>query len=168
MNKVAVDGAPIADEDGRQDFNINTNELYITFRDSTKDLVDKCYTLEKCAIIVVVWIQGERDAGFTSYADSYLSNMNAIDARLSAEGAPVHHWIMTLINTALTSVGLTAANIATVRSAQQAFASARRNVTTFDMSAYTLDAGNPAHYSGAQYELIGTAIANLIKSDVFP
>lgn len=168
LNKVTVDGAPIAQEEGRQDFNVNSNDLYITLRDSLRDLVDKCYTLEKCAFNVMPWIQGERDAGFTSYANSYLANMNAIADKLTLDGAPVHHWIMNLINPALTSVGLTAPNITAVRNAQIAFAAARRNATIFDMAPYTLDPGNPAHYYGAQYELIGTAIANLIKSVVFP
>lgn len=111
---------------------------------------------------VLVWIQGETDAGNATWAGDYAANWSTmITALRSALSLASLKVIMVRLN-----VACTATHTATVRTQQAAIASGDALVTLVDSDAYAL-AADGLHYTAAGATGLGLALATAI-SGVMP
>lgn len=117
-----------------------------------------CPTNPGAARTVLVWIQGEEDAGNATFAANYQANWDTFIAAFRTHvGIPALKVVMVKLN-----VNCTATHTATVRTAQAAIAAADANVTLVDVDDLPLWDG--FHYAIANAETMGTRCGTAIHA----
>lgn len=107
---------------------------------------------------VLVWIQGEEDAGTPAFAAAYQANWNVFIAALRAYvGIPALKVVMVKLN-----VNCAAADTATVRAQMDAIAAADANVHLVNVDDLPLWDG--FHYHVADAETVGLRVATAIHA----
>jgi hypothetical protein len=158
--KVAVTGAPLANEAGRDDWNIANNELYPQYRDRCVEMVTALTALSEPYILIDYHIQGERDAREVNGGepDAYYTNLNNLNNALVSAGFDPDYWIMNILHDGLvndiTTPTITEENLDTVNAKINQWISEGANRIAFDMNNYTL-LTNDAHFPSAEYIHMG-------------
>lgn len=169
LDVLAVSGAPVAAEAGRQDFNISTAELFPQLLTTMLDIQNKIIAENRDPFMVLVWIQGERDAGASASATAYRDNVDDVVNELIIGGVQLKAVVMNILNDDLTSSGILLTDLRTVQNHQLQFINQNEIAWPLDMNLFTLGA-DFIHYPGAQQELIGIEshgiITNFIITDV--
>lgn len=163
MDVVGVSGAPVAAEAGRSDFNVSTRELYMDLLNSFKGVRDKIILEDRTPFLILVWIQGERDASTTAAADAYDDNLRDVLNSLIADGVDIDAVIINRINSAI--VGPSQSGIDKVRLRQIEITDQKPYTFGLEMNNYTLGADD-IHYDGDQQELIGIDVVDMIDGEI--
>lgn len=163
IEKHARNGSSLAQEVGRQDWNVLSNELIVDAEDAMTRLKAKAAELNcKNPKFVSVWIQGERDARIGT-GDEYQANFNAVLDALNAI-QPLDLTVMNILNPQIvnSSVDFTEENVQSVRQAQIDLINEHDYVIALDMLNYELGADD-LHFTGDAQQQIGTDVFKMIQ-----
>lgn len=165
ISKYAVSSAPIYNDSGRTDFNINTDEAYLGLRDAGIDLKSKIESLGKIPIIVFVWIQGEGDRATDDSANNYKTNFNEIYQGLQTEGVGVNYTILNLLKTAASKGEPSITRGAIIKQLQADWCNESGNRFGLDMAPYPFRSDDN-HFTGSSQVLIGEDIKSIIVNQI--
>lgn len=148
----ALSGAPIAAEDGRQDFNVSTGELYPTLSASMLIIQNAIIAQEREPYMILLWIQGERDTATPEMAAAWYDNFDDIVNQLIADGVSLDAVIVCYLNETL---DVDPTNRSLVRNNQIQWVADHPGFGWgFDLNPYPLGA-DEIHYDGSEQEQIG-------------
>lgn len=162
IEKHAVSGSPLAQEEGRTDWNVLSDELILLAEEGLTRLKDKAIELgSKNAKFITIWIQGERDAR-TDKGSVYEANFNAVLNRLNII-QPLDLNVMNILNIGIVAngSGLTTATVNSVISAQKSLVSNNKNMIALDMINYELGSDD-LHFTAEAQQLIGDDLFKMI------
>lgn len=169
IEKVAIPGPAIAQVSGEDDYNVNSGELFPGLKTAYTRLSGKIDSLGVSnPKIVLIWIQGERDArlGFGSQYESNFSDiLNELNLVRQLDLVILNVINENIINNNQTP-NFTKKNIDSVINAQMNLASNNDYIVNISMNEFTLSIIDNLHYGSEGQEQIGDQLFNIIKTNL--
>lgn len=169
MDKLAIEGAAVFDDAPNPNFNISSSStLYPQLRDGILEMKARAALYNKTPVVVLVWIQGERDTTNSTTALAWYTNMTNIYNQLVADGAKPDYIIMNLLNLDQTGAG-TLTTRQQVRAGNQQFINDdSTHRFALDMMDYTADLqGDMIHYNNTGQMAMGNDWGDIVLNQIF-
>jgi hypothetical protein len=166
--KVAVSGAPVNQEDGRQDWNVNTAELALQGLNAGLAAQSHVVARGYEPYVILDWLQYERDCKDATFAAGWKPNFTALVNYFRANGLNIRAIVLNKVNLSQSAGTLT--DRTTVSQGVIDYA-AEHSGDTFliDMNNYNFIGGfnDNVHYPGSQIKIIGEDFAAITRDQVF-